>query len=143
MEIKHSSDWAAMCTAICAAGAPSQRPRTHPGCCRSRAEQDKAARRHCRDLHGTAIPAPRPRGAAGRRFGPARRLSKWQEKSTEQTQKCLSPFSIEFWVISCPSGYLSSPSHTLAGRLHTDKAEAGEVPSIPRQQFGNKGLFQS
>lgn len=95
------------------------------------------------DLHGTAIPAPRPRGPAGRRFGPAHRLSKWQEKSTELTQKCLSLFSIEFWVISCPSGYLSSPSHTLARMLHTDEAEAGEVPSIPRQQFGNKGPLQS
>lgn len=68
MEIKHSSDWAAMCTAICAAGAPSQRPRTHPGCCRSRAEQSRT--RQPEGTAGTCMAQPfLPPGLAGQRGG--------------------------------------------------------------------------
>lgn len=57
---------AAMCAAMCAARVPFPRPRTHPGCSRSRAEQDKAAK----GTAGTCMAQPfLPPGLAGQRGG--------------------------------------------------------------------------
>lgn len=93
--------------------------------------------------HGRVPGAPRcqPRGAAGRRFGPAQRLSKWQERSTAQTQECLFLFPIEFLFISCPYGYLFSPPLTLwQGSRILMRRKLVKSQAFPGGRFGNERL---
>lgn len=93
--------------------------------------------------HGRVPGAPRcqPRGAAGRRFGAAQRLSKWQERSTAQTQECLFLFPIEFLFISCPYGYLFSPPLALwQGSRILMRRKLVKSQAFPGGRFGNERL---
>lgn len=84
--------------------APAELTRAEPGAARV-----TGPRRRLRCSVLITEPSPRAPGAAGSGFGPAQRLSEWQERSTAQTRECLFVLPIEFLFISCPYGYLSSP----------------------------------